>query len=153
MRRYMQFILFFSLSACSASEVTADEVQPILDAVETELVRITDTPIPGEVHGLADTMDIFVSADVEADYRTITRDNPESSVVFAERTVLVKEQYDADGAFNSFTVMVKGPDGQNPDVGDWWFGFAGEDGVVAEGPAACGECHQGRPDSDYVYGL
>jgi hypothetical protein len=131
--------------------VSLEEVQAVLDDLDSALTQVTDAPVPSAQHGLADTLDVFVTDGAVSDYLTLVPNEP-SDVVLPVGTFLVKRQYDETGAVNSHTIMVKGRDVAD-DVGDWQFFFAGEDGEVGPGSGGCISCHQLVPDADFVYGL
>lgn len=131
-------------------EVDARAVAQLVAQYET-FVRLTQRPI-SSAHGLADTIHVWArSSDVES-YEAASAGDP---VDFAEGALIVKEQFDADGALSSLTVMYKGPQGYAPEAGDWWWGFFGADLSLQNGGriGACIDCHQRAEASDWIYGL
>lgn len=131
--------------------LTEAEIQDIVNDYENRLTRVTPQPVEGVQHGLADTYNVYATDSVVADYETLSMDEDESDVVFPTGTVLLKEQFNADGDLDSLTVMVKGAEGADADTG-WYYGFNAVGGSLSS-PGACVGCHIGRPGTDYVWGL
>ncbi len=68
------------------------------------------------------------------------------------RSIIVKENYDADKNLDSLTVMYKVA-GYNPEDGDWFWAKYQPDGTIdLEGKlAGCIECHGKMRDNDFIY--
>ncbi|MEE8353009.1 MAG: cytochrome P460 family protein [Dehalococcoidales bacterium] len=68
------------------------------------------------------------------------------------RSIIVKENYDADKNLVALTVMYK-VSGYNPDEGDWFWAKYRPDGTIdAEGKVpGCIECHGLVRDNDFIY--
>ena len=67
------------------------------------------------------------------------------------KTHLVSEE---DDTVTAITVMVKMPEGYDPDHNDWWWGMFDKDGEIAKMSGkvqVCIDCHQPAADSDYVF--
>lgn len=66
-------------------------------------------------------------------------------------TIVVKENFDREGALTAVTVMFKSK-GYNPEAGDWYWAKYSPDGKVdkAGKPAGCIGCHAARADNDYI---
>ncbi|HTQ44742.1 MAG TPA: cytochrome P460 family protein [Polyangiaceae bacterium] len=103
----------------------------------------------------------WVSSDAYAAYSSISPDASGSGVVLPAGTTIVRAVYDAQAQPTEVTVMVKGPSGYNPDLGDWWFGLADANGVfdTNDGGAMmgrltqCYSCHQPRSADDFLFGV
>ncbi len=122
----------------------------------------------------------WVSSDAYAAYAQVRPDAAGSHVTLAPGSMIVRVVTDANGNPTELTVMVKGPHGYNPALGDWWFGVAEPDGtpVVADGGAddggggaggeggggggggvmmgrlsACYTCHAPRSEDDFLFGV
>lgn len=69
----------------------------------------------------------------------------------ADRSMIVKENYDRDRKLVVLTVMYKVA-GYNPEGGDWfWAKYAPDGAVQAEGKVGnCIQCHAGRASADYL---
>lgn len=87
---------------------------------------------------------------------------PEGSIVV--RAVVSSPDAGGDGSVQALTLMVKGPPGTDPDVGDWWYAvtdpdgnpLAADDGSLQVGPltADCHSCHRARGSSnDFLFGV
>ena len=103
----------------------------------------------------------WVSSDVYAAYSSIRPDASGSGVVLPVGTTIVRAVYDAQGQPTELTVMMKGPSGYNPELGDWWFGLADANGVpvTTDGGVMmgrltqCYSCHQPRSADDFLFGV
>lgn len=106
----------------------------------------------GSMHGLADTVNVFVSPDIAQLYRGIDPDAP-AEVAFPEGALIVKEHLDAEGAFAGFTMMYRGPDGYDPLSDSWFWALVDADGVTQQSGAIglCIGCHE--PASSFVFGV
>ncbi|HXX69537.1 MAG TPA: hypothetical protein VEK07_20300 [Polyangiaceae bacterium] len=119
-----------------------------------------------------DPVDIieWVSADAAAAYAQIAPDVDAADVSLPTGSIVVRAVYaladaGSDGAVQYLTVLVKGPPGTNPIVGDWWFGVTDPDGnpllLPDGGPevgfpmtGTCESCHNARGSSvDYLFGV
>lgn len=76
-------------------------------------------------------------------------------------TTIVREVRDASGALKKLTLMSKGLEGYNPDLGDWWFGETDPDGApLMDGTTPlmgrmtqCYSCHIPRSGDDFLFGV
>jgi hypothetical protein len=120
-----------------------------------------------------DPVDIteWVSASAAAPYAKIDpRSADAGGVVLPTGSVMVRAVYplpDAgtNGAIEALTLMVKGPPGSDPDVGDWSFAVTdpnglplpGPDGGLQEGPMVdeCHSCHRDTRGAanDFLFGV
>lgn len=131
--------------------LTQAEIQAVVDDYESELILVTPDPVPGVQHGLADTLNIWASADAVAEYEKISIDEDMADVDFPAGSILLKEQFNADGDLDSLTVMVKGAADADAQTG-WYYGFNAAGGSLSS-PGGCVGCHVARPGTDYVWGL
>lgn len=106
-------------------------------------------------------INVWVTSADAADYLRITPDAHDSGATVRPGTMLVREVLDASGQVAKLTLMVKGPPGYNPAVGDFWFGVTQPDGtpVVADGMEQMGKldqcysCHQTRAGDGFLFGV
>ena len=76
---------------------------------------------------------------------------PAENAEAPEGAIIVKENFDADKALKSLTVMAKVSE-WDEDNGDWFWANYRPDGTInAEGSVGgCISCHEGMKDNDYV---
>jgi hypothetical protein len=124
-------------------------------------VHATHAPYPSSVAEGA-YVEEWVSSDAYATYSAVRPDASGSGVVLPVGATIVRAIVDATGSTTQeLTVMVKGPSGYNPDVGDWWFAVTDPDGtpIVTDagtmaGPLdACATCHVPRATDDFLFGV
>lgn len=130
-----------------------DAVLALAAAYATDLEQINATPF-GSQHGLADTVNVFVTPEHAAAFDTLDPAAP-SLVEFVEGTLIVKEHLDGDGAYDGYLLMYKAPEGYNPDAADWYWAR-----VTASGNAPntgtvgfCINCHAQVAETGYVFGV
>lgn len=130
-----------------------DEAEVIAAAAdyETSLTKINAEPFASQ-HGLAATVNVYVSSDVADLYRGIDPDAP-AEVAVPEGTLVVKEHLDGDGAFAGFTMMYRGPDGYDAAGGDWFWALVNAEGAtqLSGSLGSCIGCHQ--PASSFLFGV
>ena len=70
----------------------------------------------------------------------------------ADRSIIVKENYDNNKQLTAITVMYK-IKGYNPDSGDWfWAKYDPKFNILAEGKVKdCLDCHGTVKDNDYIF--
>jgi hypothetical protein len=103
----------------------------------------------------------WVSSNAYATYSEIRPEASGSGVVLPAGTTIIRSVSDAQGQPTELTVMVKGPSGYNPDLGDWWFGvtdptgapLATDAGVMMGRLSGCYVCHQPRSSDDFLFGV
>jgi hypothetical protein len=96
-----------------------------------------------------------------ADYSGIEPEVSNSHHTVAPGPVIVREVFDMTGAVTKLTLMVKGPAGYNPTVGDFWFGVTNPDGtpMMDNGGqqmgklTTCFACHQARASDGFLFGV
>jgi len=150
--------LLGGLVACSVGE-TWD--QQNLDTLvgHDGFTRINARPFASALG--APGVDIDVDPASVAAYRRIDPDRTGSGAQLPRGAMIVRTVLDARGQVTRLTMMVKGPPGYDPTLGDWWFAVTDPDGVpVSEGGlpligalAACHECHIDRASDDFLFGV
>jgi hypothetical protein len=124
------------------------------------LADVANGPYPSAI-GNSTNINVWVTA---PDYLSYTRISPEhsgSGATVAVGTLLVREVRDMTGTVQKLTLMMKGPAGYNPDVGDFWFGVTQPDGtpMMDSGTpklgklAECFGCHIARAGDGYLFGV
>jgi hypothetical protein len=173
MRRSLVW-LALPLLACTEEDPgpAHDPEQVIAEAIEFEstLERLDNAPFMSqhlEGVGLATAYADAESAEL---FRTLVQDlmqlEPPTGVVFAEGSLLVKENFDLEGnPVDVLNVMAKFEPGYNPNGNDWFFAAITRDGEVIDaglGPISgkgaevefCRDCHsQMGANTDLVIGL
>jgi len=94
-------------------------------------------------------------------YEKIAPERTGSGVSLAVGATIVRSVLDASGAVTKLTVMVRGADGSNPTVGDYWFAVTDPGGnpLVVDGKPQVGQltqcysCHQERAADGYLFGV
>jgi len=120
----------------------------------------TRAPYPSSA-AMGAWVDEWVSSSAYAQYTQIRPDATGSGVHVPVGTTIVRAVVDAQGDPTELTLMVKGPAGYNPTLGDWWFGVtdpdgqpAADDGGVMLGRlAGCTTCHLPRGGDDFLFGV
>ncbi|HEY2515299.1 MAG TPA: hypothetical protein VGI39_30740 [Polyangiaceae bacterium] len=106
----------------------------------------------------------WISFQALSAYTAITPDAGPSRNVSAMPvgTVIVRAVQDASGNVTKLTVMCKGPQGFNPELGDWWFGVTDPNGnpLVDDGGVQelgkltnCYGCHVPHESEDFLFGV
>jgi hypothetical protein len=139
----------------------------VLDSISNAAYRTNGTfklmnprPYESAVSGVAN-INIWVSA---ADYDDYARIDPAvsgSGATVKPGTTIVREVVDDTGTTDTLTVIVKGPEGYNPVVGDLWFAVTdplgspmNESGYAMMGQLTqCFSCHEGRSKDGYLFGV
>lgn len=154
----------------------AVETQPALSQIANQAYR--NSPAFTQASTLyastKDPVDIveWVSADAAALYAQIApeADAGPANVTLPTGSIVVRAVYalpdaGSDGAVQYLTVIVKGPPGTNPSVGDWWFGVTDPNGTPLPFPdggpqvglpmtGQCESCHTGRGGvNDFLFGV
>lgn len=121
---------------------------------------VSGAPYPSAIAAQTN-VDVFITAGDYAMYTRISPDQSGSGASLAPGATIVREVLDANGAVSKLTLMVKGPPGYNPMVGDFWFGVTTPDGtpVVDNGVtllgkvSACFGCHMPRASDGFLFGV
>ena len=138
----------------TVGEAGIDEDAVVAQAVDYANFEQISAPAPS-AHGLADTVVVWVPPAFAAEYRAVDPDDADASAAFAPGTLFVKEHLDAEGTPAGMTIMYKGPEGYDPDNGDWWWAQADVDGTLNDAGAVgyCIACHSPREGADWVFGI
>jgi hypothetical protein len=105
-------------------------------------------------------INVWVTSADFASYSKIDPDKSGSHVELNPGAMIVREVL-KNGVPAKITLMVKGPPGYNPDLGDFWFGVTDPSGtpLVDNGAeltgklTACFGCHLPRKDDGYLFGV
>jgi len=125
-----------------------------------QFAAVSGAPYPSAAAAQTD-IDVFVTAADYAMYTRISPDQSGSGASLAPGATIVREVMDGSGVVSKLTLMVKGPPGYNPTVGDFWFGVTTPDGtpVVDNGVtqlgklSACYGCHMPRATDGFLFGV
>jgi hypothetical protein len=106
-------------------------------------------------------INVWVTSSQFSAYSKIDPDKPGSGAKLSPGGMIVREVLTADGSVAKLTLMVKGPPGYNPALGDYWFGVTEPDGTPLEENGArltgklnqCFGCHIPRANDDYLFGV
>lgn len=160
-----RLVLILALAASTAVFACEDEpevevdAEPILEALDgydfyEHYVRVNDVPVVSQ-HGDARVY-VWLEPELAEQYLAIDPMNRQA-VSFPRGTLIIKEQLDEFDVPISATLLYKGPEGYNPEVGDWWFGTADllTNELIEGGPdlPSCVDCHSSAATSDFVHGL
>jgi hypothetical protein len=124
-------------------------------------VKVNDAPYATGL-GTGALVNVYVSAQAFAPYASITPEKTGSGAEVPEGTMIVREVLEPSGAVKTLTLMVKGPKGYNPDLGDYWFGVTDANAVpVLDTQGAkklgrveeCYSCHTPRASDDWLFGV
>jgi len=135
-------------------DLDTEEVVASAMAYESSLVRLSDAEETSETH--ADAASVFVWGSPEAAelYRSINPDDPTQALSFARGTTFVKEHFDEAGDLAGVTIMYKGPEGYDPEHGDWfWARVRGIEVTHAGRVDWCSDCHDAAHNTDFVVGF
>jgi hypothetical protein len=106
-------------------------------------------------------INVYVSSQAFAPYASIVPESKGSDVYVPEGTLIVRQVKGSAGAADTLTLMYKGPEGYNPDLGDFWFGVTDLAGVPLQQAGVartgrleeCYSCHLDRADDDFLFGV
>jgi len=110
---------------------------------------------------VGDDISEWVTAAALATYDSISPTVTGSHASLPAGTTIVRQVLEPDGGVAKLTLMVKGPPGYNPDLGDWWFGetdpsgtpLTSDAGVLMGRLSQCYSCHLTRNDDGYLFGV
>jgi hypothetical protein len=140
---------------------------PILASVANDQYRHSAkfVPVSGKSYPSAvaapSRINVWVTAADYPSYARITPDKSGSGATLAPGAMVIREVLDAKGAVAKLTLMVKGPAGYNPSLGDFWFGVTQPDGTpeIDNGIAKLGKlgdcfgCHTPRASDGFLFGV
>jgi hypothetical protein len=123
-------------------------------------VCVTHAAYPSEAV-TGSTIVEWVSAGAAAEYMAISPDGGAASASLTPGATILREVLDPAGAVEEMTLLVKGPPGYNPAIGDWWWGVTDPEGtpmVEDAGPelgrlSQCYSCHEPRAAEDFLFGV
>jgi hypothetical protein len=103
----------------------------------------------------------WVTSGAAATYAQISPDASGSGVTMPVGAAIVRQVGNASGSVQELTLLMKGPAGFNPSLGDWWFAVTdpngvplGDDAGVQVGPLTqCESCHLPRSSDDFLFGV
>lgn len=121
-------------------------------AYETDLVRINAMSL-ASAHGLAETVDMWVTPEIADLYRSLDPDAAGPLVELPDGAILVKTHKDAAGAVAGYTIMANGD--PTSTSGGWWWARVTATGEPAETGQVgfCIGCHQAVEAEGWVYGV
>jgi hypothetical protein len=139
----------------------------VLDSISNGAYRTDGTfklmnprPYASAVSGIAN-INVWVSGADYSDYAKIDPAVSGSGVSVKPGTTIVREVVDDTGTTDTLTVIVKGPSGYNPAVGDLWFAVTDplgapmtDSGYAMMGQLTqCFSCHEARAKDGYLFGV
>jgi len=106
-------------------------------------------------------VDEWVSSDSYAEYSKVQPDASDSGAHLPAGSMIVRAVVDADADVARLTIMLKGPAGYNPALGDWWFAetdpwgtpLTDDAGTLAGRLSDCYACHVPRGGDDFLFGV
>ncbi|MGH1346226.1 MAG: hypothetical protein ACRBN8_31965 [Nannocystales bacterium] len=135
-------------------EVDEAEVTDELMAYRSNLVAYSGEPEHAETHADAASVAIWGTAEVEDLFHSIDAMDPSQSVTFSPGTTFVKEHFDEEGELFGVNIMFKGPEGYDPEFGDWvWLRVRGDEASHFGRVEFCQDCHAAAVNSDFVVGF
>ncbi len=156
------------LTVPDAGASAADDIDPgtalapIVDGGfrSAAFTHATRVPYPS-VAAPGSFVDEWVSAGSYALYSQVQPDAGGSGVQMPAGTMIVRAVVDSSDDVAKLTIMLKGPAGYNPALGDWWFAetdpsgvpLTDDAGVLAGRLSDCYACHVPRSGDDYLFGV
>jgi hypothetical protein len=106
-------------------------------------------------------VDEWVSSASYAEYAQVQPDAGDSGIEMPPGSMVVRAVVDSNDDVSKLTVMLKGPPGYNPALGDWWFAatdpsgvpLSDDAGVLAGRLTGCYSCHLPRSGDDFLFGV
>jgi hypothetical protein len=149
--------------ASPADDIDTDTaLAPIVDGGfrSAAFTHATLTPYPS-VGAPGSFVDEWVSSGSYALYSEVQPDAGGSGVQMPPGSMIVRAVVDSNDDVAKLTVMLKGPAGYNPALGDWWFAetdpsgvpLTDDAGVIAGRLSGCYPCHVPRSGDDYLFGV
>lgn len=150
-------------AGAGGAEIDTDTaLAPIVDGGfrSGAFTHATHTPYPSSA-APGSFVDEWVSSASYAEYSRIQPDAGGSGVVLPPGSIVIRAVVDSNDDVSKLTIMLKGPAGYNPALGDWWFaatdpsGNPLEDdaGVLAGRLTGCYSCHLPRSGDDFLFGV
>jgi hypothetical protein len=141
------------LASAEIDESSLLSMLPIYDG-SPAFTRLNEEPYLTALPSGA-ALNVWVSSNAFAAYGGIAPETVGSGIEAPEGTMIVREVLDGAGAIETLTLMYKGPQGYNPEVGDYWFGVTDPDGkpIKMGKLEECYGCHQERAADGYLFGV
>ena len=106
-------------------------------------------------------VDEWISSGAYAAYSQVQPDASDTGVHLPAGSMVVRAVVDSNDDVAKLTIMLKGPAGYNPALGDWWFAVTDPSGVPLEDDGGvlagrlsdCYGCHLPRSGDDYLFGV
>ena len=104
----------------------------------------------------------YLSPQATNEYQQISPDLSGTNPNLSEESIIVREVFDLQTQKTKLTVMIKGPEGYNPEVGDFYFAVLNEQGEFLEDADGsrqsgtmpdCAVCHIARGEDGYLFGV
>lgn len=123
-------------------------------------LKVNALPFQSAVAG--GTIDVWVSGPGAEAYAAISPDLTLGGREVPPGTMIVREVHDAEGEITTLTLMLKAAPGYNPELGDFWFGVTGPQGMPKMDEESgqlrvgkldeCYGCHLPRVEQGYLFG-
>lgn len=106
-------------------------------------------------------IDVWVSGVGAQAYASVAPEHRVRGEDVPPGTLVVREVWNDAGEVSKLTLMLKGPPGYNPELGDFWFGETDANGAPLEDEAGqprlgkldgCYGCHVPRAEQGYLFG-
>lgn len=131
-----------------------DELLAQLLEYRSQLEKFGAGPEESETHADAAQVEIWGTPDVRTLFETIDPMDPSQFVEFEPGVTFVKEHFSEDGTMFGINVMFKGPEGYDPEHGDWVWLLSRDDEPMQFGRLEfCQDCHSAARNSDFVVGF
>lgn len=135
-------------------ELQLDDIRREVSGYQQKLVAMTDEHEFSETHAEAASVRVWASKDAKDTFLSIDPNDSSQRASFSEGTMFVKEHFNIEGTLIGINVMFKGPDGYNPNAGNWyWIATQGETVIHSGRPSHCIGCHSAAVNTDFVVGF
>jgi hypothetical protein len=140
------------------TRVEFDEVETLArvrEYMSNRVKRVTTRPFRSEA--VDGWISLFVSEESVETYLRVREDK----LPLREGALVVREVLDSNLKVTRLTVIAKGPQGYNPEVGDFWFAVTDPAGNVLDKDGtrqagalpSCAGCHIGKKDQAFLFGI
>ncbi len=135
-------------------EIDEDELLAELLDYRSRLEKLGPGPEQSETHADAAQVEVWATPSAKALFDTIDPMDPSQFVEFDRGVTFAKEHFDEEGTMFGINVMFKGPQGYDPDNGDWVWLLSRDDEPMQFGRLEfCQDCHSAARNSDFVVGF
>lgn len=153
-------VLSVALFASCAEEQAEEPKWMDVAEVQSELDEMSDfeimntEPFPSQV-AEGRFVNVWANGLARSVYEDVHSDGQPTGGSLPPGAMIVRRIVDADGKWIKDTVLVRQPDGSNPDTQDLWFSETGADGKLRteDLSATCFTCHAARPDHAFLFGV